>query len=361
VPIVVATAPGGRSEDPDPLDRADVGGRRVVVVLRRMLSSRLIRVGFVVVAGGLGGYAVARQWGQVRAELAQLGWLTVVAALVAVLAGLIATMQVWRVLLSALGSPLSARTASRIFFLGQLGKYIPGSMWPVLVQMEMAQAARVPRSRSATAAVLTLVTSLCAGLLAALATLPFLPFLPTGPYPPTEPSLPTSATADFRWAFLAVPVLLALLHPRVVNAAAGRLLRMTGRPPLERPLSARAVAVAMVWALLSWVLFGAQVWLLAMRLGAPPGRGLLVAVGGFALAWSAGFLVVLAPAGAGVREVLLVATLAAVLSVGAATTVALVSRVLMTVGDLVLAGVAGWFAGKRPGPLTPDTSQGPQG
>jgi hypothetical protein len=321
------------------------------VALRRMLSSRLTRVGFVVVAGGLGGYAVARQWGEVRAGLAQLGALTVVAALVAVLAGLVATMQVWRVLLSALGSPLPARTASRIFFLGQLGKYIPGSMWPVLVQMELAQAARVPRSRSATAAVLTLVTSLCAGLLAALATLPFLP---------TEPYLPTGATADFRWAFLAVPVLLAMMHPRVVNAAVGRLLRLTGRPPLERPLSARAVAVAMVWALLSWVLLGAQVWLLAIRLGAPPGRGLVLAVGGFALAWSAGFLVVLAPAGAGVREILLVATLAAVLSVGAATAVALVSRVLMTVGDLVLAGVAGWFAARTPDPLAPDTSEGPK-
>jgi hypothetical protein len=166
---------------------------------------------------------------------------------------------------------------------------------------------------------------------------------------------------DFRWAFLAVPVLLALLHPRVVNAAAGRLLRLTGRPPLERPLSARAVAVAMVWALLSWVLFGAQVWLLAIRLGAPTGRGLVVAVGGFALAWSAGFLMVLAPAGAGVREVLLVASLAAVLSVGAATAVALVSRVLMTVGDLVLAGTVGWLADKTPDSLAPDTSRGPRG
>ena len=289
-----------------------------------------MRIGFVVVAVALGGYAVARQWAQVQAGLAELGWLAVAGSLLAVLAGLATTMQVWRVLLSALGSPLPARTASRIFFLGQLGKYVPGSMWPVLVQMELAQAARVPRSRTATAAVLTLVTSLCAGLLAALVTLPF---------------LPAGATGDFRSAFLAVPVLLALLHPRVVNAAAGRVLRLTGRPPLDRPLSGRAVAVAVAWALASWVLLGAQVWLLAISLGAPVGRGLLLAVGGFAFAWSAGFLVVLAPAGAGVRDVLLVATLASVLSVGAATAVALVSRVLMTVGDLVLAGVASWCCG----------------
>jgi hypothetical protein len=42
---------------------------------------------------------------------------------------------------------------------------------------------------------------------------------------------------------------------------------------------------------------------------------------------------------------LLVAILAPVLSLGDATAAALVSRVLMTAGDLILAGAAVWFAG----------------
>ncbi|MDT5034935.1 MAG: glycosyltransferase 2 family protein, partial [Micromonosporaceae bacterium] len=64
------------------------------------------------------------------------------------------------------------------------------------------------------------------------------------------------------------------------------------------------------------------------------------AVGGFAFAWSAGFLVVIAPAGAGVRDLLLIATQSPVLSVGPATAVTLVSRAAMTGGDLLLAGLA---------------------
>ena len=55
-----------------------------------------------------------------------------------------------------------------------------------------------------------------------------------------------------------------------------------------------------------------------------------------------------APAGAGVREVLLVALLSPVLGVGAATAVALVSRVLTTVGDLLAAGLAVGYV-RRPG------------
>jgi hypothetical protein len=52
--------------------------------------------------------------------------------------------------------------------------------------------------------------------------------------------------------------------------------------------------------------------------------------------------VVFAPAGAGVREVLLVALLGPVLGTGGATAIALVSRVLMTVGDLATAAVSAW-------------------
>jgi uncharacterized membrane protein YbhN (UPF0104 family) len=100
------------------------------------------------------------------------------------------------------------------------------------------------------------------------------------------------------------------------------------------------MAAALAWSWSSWVLYGLQIWLLATRLGAPPGRTVLLAVGGFAFAWSVGFVVVLAPAGAGVRDVLLIATLSSVLGTGPATAVALMSRALMTAGDLLTAGLA---------------------
>jgi hypothetical protein len=69
---------------------------------------------------------------------------------------------------------------------------------------------------------------------------------------------------------------------------------------------------------------------------------MLLAAGGFAFAWSVGFIVVFAPAGAGVRDVLLVAVLGPVLGVGGATAIAVVPRILMTVGDLATAAVAAW-------------------
>jgi len=256
---------------------------------------------------------------------------SVAGAMVGVLLALLATMQVWRVLIGALGSPLPVGASARVMFIGQLGKYLPGSVWPVLAQMELGTAHRVPRHRSASASVLTMLLTLLAGLLVALVTLPFV-----------------SGSTSYWWVFLVAPVLLVCLYPKLLNGVLNRMLRLTRRPPLEQPLAGRAIAGALAWALISWTCYGLQIWLMAIRLGAPYGTGALLATGGFAFAWCVGFLVVFAPAGAGVRDVVLVAILSPTLGVGNATAVALVSRVLLTVADLITAAVAAGF-GRRSG------------
>jgi uncharacterized membrane protein YbhN (UPF0104 family) len=291
--------------------------------LARVLSSPPVRWGFVAVAVGLAAYALTREWSGVRDALARLGYLRVAAAMLSVLFATLATMQVWRTLIAAFGSPLSARASGRILFIGQLGKYLPGSIWPVLAQMELASAHNVPRRRSASASVLTLLLALLTGLLIALATLPFV-----------------ARSTPYRWVFLAAPVLLICLHPRLLNRLIDLLLRLARRPALEQPLAWRALAAALGWSAMSWLCYGLQIWLLVTRLGASYGSGALLAIGGFAFAWCVGFVVVFAPAGAGIREVLLIAMLGPVVGVGGATAVALLSRALVSLGDVLMAGVA---------------------
>lgn len=313
--------------------------KRLLPVVRRLLGSRLVRWGFVAAAVGLGGYAVASQWDDIRKALSQIGPLTTAGAMIIVLFGLLATMYAWRRLLAGLGSPLPTSAAARILFLGQLGKYLPGSVWPILAQMELGKTYQVPRHRSASASVLTMLLSLLTGLLTALVMLPF------------------TGASSYLWAFAAAPVLLACLHPRVLNPLMGRLLRLARQPALAQPLNGRTLAVALGWSFAAWICNGVQIWLLAVRLGAPLGSTLLLATGGYAFAWSVGFLVVFAPAGVGVREVLLVATLSPVVGTGGATAVALVSRALTTAGDLLTAAAAA-ASGRRPRvAVTPVTAE----
>lgn len=249
----------------------------------------------------------------------------VVLAELAVGAGLFASLMCWRALLADLGSALPVGPALKVFFLGQLGKYIPGSVWPLVAQMELGKEHDVPRARSGTVGLLTVAVTLVAGLLVAALTLPF-----------------TSAAAISRygWFFLAVPVLGLFLLPAVFNPVLNRLLRLVGRGGLSDALTGRGMARAVAWGVLSWGGYGLQVFVLARSLG-HGGPGLLpLCIGAFALAWAVGFLVVVAPAGAVVREAALVLGLAPALGRNEALLVALASRALMTLGDLLAAGLA---------------------
>jgi uncharacterized membrane protein YbhN (UPF0104 family) len=295
--------------------------RRALAVLR----APAVRVAFLLLAVALAVVALAREWPAVSDALGRLPAWAWAASVPLALAGLLASMLSWRAVLADLGSPLPATAAARVYFVGQLGKYVPGSVWPVLAQMEMASGHGVPRRRSAAAFTVSVVVALSTGLLVACASLPVLP----------------GELGGVRWLALLAPLFVVLLVPAVLNRVLGAAMSAGGREATESPLSGRGSARAAGWALAAWLCFGAQVWVVALAFGAEqPLRTLALGVGGYTLAWSAGFLFVVAPAGAGVREVALVAALSPVLGSGEAIAAALLSRVLLTAGDLVAAGVA---------------------
>lgn len=263
------------------------------------------------------------EYADVRARWGELHAWALVLVLVTAVVGAVFSMLSWRALLGDLGSPLPVTAAARIFFLGQLGKYIPGSVWSVLGQIELARSHDVPRTRSATAAAVALVVSVLSGLLIAAALLP---------------ALARHATAHYWPAFLALPIAVVLLLPPVLNALLQRLLRMARRAPLAQPVRGRGIVTAVAWSLLTWLSWGVGIWGLARDEGVGSVRSLGVCVGAFALAWVAGFLVLVLPAGAGVREAVLVAVLGSALTLpsGAPLLLSLVSRLALTVSDVLL-------------------------
>ena len=94
------------------------------------------------------------------------------------------------------------------------------------------------------------------------------------------------------------------------------------------------------WALVTWLGLGAHIYLLARPFGATGFAAFLAAVGGMALAVAAGILFIPAPAGAGIRDAVLVATLTPTINATNALAVALVSRAMLIGVDLLLAGLA---------------------
>jgi glycosyltransferase 2 family protein len=300
----------------------------------------VLRVTLVGAALALCGYGLVTQWDQTRHALSTMSWPAAFGSLVPGTAALVAWMLGWRVFLAGLGSPLPVRAAARVTFIAGLGKYVPGKVWSLVAQMELGRTHGVPRLRSFYAMALGIGTSIASGLAVAAATLPL-----------TSPA----ATARFWWAFPLAPLLLIALHPRIVTVCLNVALRLVRRPPLERPVSMATMLGALGFSLLGWALFGAHTWLLAVAAGGSGRTSPILATGAFALAFAVGFLVFVAPGGIGAREAALVVTLGPVLPPGAPLVVAVVSRVVLTLADLLLAGVAVLLGG-RPRGLAAATS-----
>ena len=286
---------------------------------------RVVRVGFLLLALLLLVLALRDQGDEALDAARDVGAANALGSLGAVLVGLLASALVWRALLADLGTPLGVRPTLHVFFLGQLGKYIPGNVFAIAAQMELGRSHGAPRSRVGTASLLFMGVLVAAGLLVAAVTLPL-----------TSPD----ALDDYGSVLVVLPLGLVALAPPVLTRLVAVLLRVLRRDPLERSLSARGVGAATGWALVMWSAYGAHLWLL-VRPQDTQGRAdlLLLSLGAYALAWTAGFLFVIAPAGAGVRELALIAALAPVLDAAAALAVAVLSRVLMTLGDLLWGAV----------------------
>jgi uncharacterized membrane protein YbhN (UPF0104 family) len=290
----------------------------------RLRESAWLRGGLLVAVVGLAVYGLASQWTQVHADLAKLAWYDVTGAALCAIAGLGCMMLAWRALLADLGSPLPLPAAIRVMFVGQLGKYVPGAVWAVAAQVELARDYEVPRRRSATASLVSMATTLVVGLVAAGVTLPL---------------ISASAARHYWWVLAITPFAVACLYPPVIKFGLDLVLKTARRPPLEKSVSVPGMARALAWTTVGWLFYGAHAWLLIGEFAGRSGHTLALSLGAYALAWSVGFLIIFVPGGIGAREVALIAVLAPVMPSASALVIALASRVVMTVGDLVWAGV----------------------
>jgi uncharacterized membrane protein YbhN (UPF0104 family) len=212
--------------------------------------------------------------------------------------------------------------AAKIYLVGQLGKYVPGSLWAFVVQMELGRRVGVPRLSSIAAGAIAVAVNLVVGLSLGIF------------------AVPTVANGEpWRYAVLSVlfvSAAVALVPPvqRWVLARIGR-----GRDAVwgERRISWSGAAAAMGWSVVSWTCYGLALWVLVLSSGGPAFHSLWLSISGVALAMTAGFVIVVAPAGIGVREAVLAAALAPILEPGGALGVALVLRLAFTLADLIAA------------------------
>ena len=276
------------------------------------------RIAFFVIVIAVFVVALHSRWHDVQGSLDKLSPFDIIVATLFGFGNIFVSMLGWRTLLRDIGSPLSLPVAMRIFFVGQLGKYLPGSVWTVVAQADLGRDHAIPPRRTVAVSVVAMGVSLSAALGISALTLPL-----------ASPA----AFVHYWWAMLLLPLLVIGLMPSNVDRLTHLLLKVLRREPPDHEFTWRGVVRALGWYAVSWVCVGMQVYVLAVVMHAPSGRALALAMGGTALAFTAGFVAIFVPAGAIVREAVLVAVLSPVLKPGPALVIAVVSRLVATVGD----------------------------
>jgi uncharacterized membrane protein YbhN (UPF0104 family) len=293
---------------------------------------------FGLLIGGLAAAFVIRTIVRDRAAIedaladASPGWLLAGGLLAATGMTLIALP--WRRALNLFGVDMPWGQLVSRYFLGELGKYLPGGVWPILGRGELAHRYGIRRPAAYGSVGLSLVALYLGALFVVGAGLPALLAGEDGTGPIA--------------VLLLLPVGLLCLHPRVVGGAVAVVERLTKRHlDLAVPSWRDSVTLVALY-VPSWLAIGGATWAVARSLD--PSAGLVEVGAAAVLSWVVGFVLVPVPGGVGVREAAFVAA-AGALDPGIAAATALAARLLFVLVDATGA-LLGWLWLRRGGRRT---------
>ena len=233
----------------------------------------------------------------------------------------VASVIRWRATLRASGSVLSITQAFVVVTLAMLGRYVPGKVLTLAGQLYFCARERVSVANAAMTAMYDQVlnaigAAIIVGLWMGLSDL----------------GLP----ASFRWASLCVVVMgTAGLHPRVVEFATALICRVLRRKAVQKALSYGTMLRLESAYIFVWLLFGIAFYLFVISFYDLPLSRIIDCAGILAVSTILGVIVVIAPAGLGVREGAITALLSLYMPIPIAAAMALAFRVHLTLGELV--------------------------
>ncbi len=270
--------------------------------------------------------SLATQWTRVQPRLShiQFGWQWIGAATVLILLTYALLIEGWRRVLGAWDSHLPFPQAARIWFLSNLGKYVPGNIWSLTAMGVMARERGLSALAAAGSSVIMQAMSLATGTAIVMV---------TGAKLLGQPILVGVSVL--------ILVLILLSAPRFLPPLAVWIGSLIGKNILPPSVPATSIWTAAIASTVSWLLYGFAFQLFVRGLlGTSPGEiSSYIAV--YTAAYILGFISPIAPAGLGVREFTLAAfmTQLGLANEADAALVAIAARLWLTIVELVPSGL----------------------
>ena len=301
---------GDISEFDDGEPKPKGGGRATRIVTAVGLILGVLAIGFVV-------KRLVADWPRVSDELADAEIIWLVVAALSAIAGMTSIGWGWRYVLSTFGTDVPLRRVIPWFYVGEIGKYLPGGVWPVLGRGELARRGGVPKAAAFTSVALSLGMLYLAGMFTAAA---FMPFAISG-----------GGFSPWMLALLALPVGVVGLHHAVLEWGLGLVSRVTGRSiDVAVPRWGQSLMLVARY-IPTWLFLGFSTYAVSRSISNDISFTRMM----FAtmLAWVVGFLAVPVPTGAGIRETVLYAASGAPKTIAITTAVA--ARIIFVIVDVL--------------------------
>ena len=254
---------------------------------------RVLQVVFLIAALAYTARQVAANWTAVKASAANMhpNWMLLLAASAIVMLTYAALIQSWRVLIAGEGSSLRFLPAARIWFIANLGRYIPGKVWSIAALNVLAAREGVPGTAAAGAAVLGTLINIGAGF---------------GVISLGGSRLMAELDPVFRWAAMICSVIFVLgviALPWILPPTAEWAARRFGKPAPPVRLPARNLLTSVSINVLSWFCYGWAFMVFSHAVMPGVTGTLLQFTGVWTASYTLGYLAFFAPGGIGVREI----------------------------------------------------------
>ena len=272
------------------------------------------------IAIGIAGVAfVARtlisKWDEVSDAFSQVDAINLVLSLLLGLAAMTSIGWIWVTMIVARSHNVRHRNAMSWYFTGQLGKYVPGGIWPIVGRAELAVRNGIPRIDAYASTGLSLVTTYAAAVVTI--------------------GIGAAATTGHRLIAILIAIALmaayaSFLQPSlraVIIRVASRI--SSSASSLTDPQRLVRLTVLHIPA---WLLMSLSTSVTATAFGANIGIADMLFI--TSTSWLAGFVVVGVPGGIGVREAVFTSLAGGIIGTPMAVSLALMSRVVFIAVDL---------------------------
>lgn len=287
---------------------------------------------------------IAQHWPVVRERILELSLLRffIAAAMFSIFL-FVFRVTTWRWILRGFGYRVPVAAATRIWSTSELARFVPGVIWQVVGRVYLVKPYGVRGSVCTTSQILELAIFLLANVLLAVSCLVWLGVR----------SFDETARPWLFGALALVPLLIFLLHPKVLYRMTNFIMGRLGKPSIRDRMGFRILSGLTLWTVLGLVWQGLAIWFLVSEPLELPLRKWWVVAGAYSLAWCAGFLSVFSPGGLGVRELVFMAAMRIALPpwvaeqvgneaalAGLLAFLSVLLRLWATSGELIVTGLA---------------------